>query len=264
MKKSAPLPQRSPRFPPRGKRSAFSINKSVRSAYNKGVEEITVSDAREHGAFVTYLYNAVMGEIMRTGGSGELLFTDTRTAARFCLAKRETLARISDKLCEIVGVGYKYAFLQAHLRSCLPARERRLLCAALIAADYEGDLRFIRDRLVLGREICVDGVYAFRLGMLREKWAHILEYIPVAFCEADLRQFCEFLVGESRHKIYVKGNAVYGENFAPLRKSRLTGSEDAETEIMLADAGYVYCLGEVEDSLGKFLQKYYADRAIFS
>ena len=55
-----------------------------------------------------------------------------------------------------------------------------------------------------------------------------------------------------------------GENFRPLRRSRLTGEEDLETEILLSDAGFVYCLGEVEDSLGDFLQKYYAARAIFS
>ena len=37
-----------------------------------------------------------------------------------------------------------------------------------------------------------------------------------------------------------------------------------ETEIVLSDAGFIYCLGEVEDSIGDFLQKYYAERAIFS
>ena len=228
------------------------------------MEEITVSDTREHGAFVTYLYNAVMGEVMRTGGRGELLFSEGRTAARFRLGRGSAAVRISDKLAEIVGVGYKYSFLQKNLKACLARRERRLLCAALIAADYEGDLRFIRDKLVLTDEVCIDGFYAFRLGSLQEKWVRILEYIPVAFSAADLKQFCEFLVGESRHKIYVKGRAVYGENFAPLRRSRLTGEEDVETEIMLADAGFVYCLGEVEESVGKFLQKYYAERAIFS
>ena len=48
------------------------------------------------------------------------------------------------------------------------------------------------------------------------------------------------------------------------RSSRLTGEEDLETEILLSDAGFVYCLGDVEDSVGDFLQKYYAERAIFS
>ena len=72
------------------------------------------------------------------------------------------------------------------------------------------------------------------------------------------------MVGESRNKIYVKGNTVFAENFTPLRRSRLTGEEDVETEIMLSDAGFVYCLGDVEEPLGDFLQKFYAERAIFS
>ena len=71
-------------------------------------------------------------------------------------------------------------------------------------------------------------------------------------------------MGESHNKIYLKGNTVFGENFTPLRRSRLLGEEDAETEIMLSDAGFVYCLGEVEEALGDFLQKFYAERAIFS
>ena len=51
----------------------------------------------------------------------------------------------------------------------------------------------------------------------------------------------------------------------PLLRARgLTGAEDMETEIVLSDAGFIYCLGEVEDSIGDFLQKYYAERAIFS
>lgn len=88
--------------------------------------------------------------------------------------------------------------------------------------------------------------------------------MPDGFGTGDLTKFCEFLVGESRNKIYLKGNTVFGENFIPLKRSRLTGEEDTETEIMLSDAGFVYCLGEVEESLGDFLQKYYAERAIFS
>lgn len=77
-------------------------------------------------------------------------------------------------------------------------------------------------------------------------------------------KFCAFLAEESSNKIYLKGRAVYGADFTPLRRSRLTGQEDPETEIVLSDAGLICCLGEVEDSLGDFLQKYYAERAIFS
>lgn len=229
------------------------------------VEEITVSDGSARSAYITYLYNAVMGEILRTGGAGELLFADDRTAMRVRLSGREeAYAKLRDQVAEVVGIGYKYAFLENRLRACLPRREKKLLCAALIAADYEGDLAYIRSKLSIPPDFCLDGFYNFRLGALRDKWTHILEYIPTTFSCSDLMQFCEFLAGESKRKIYLKDNVVFGENFAPLKRSRLTGEEDVETEIMLSDAGYIYCLGKVEESVGKFLQKYYAERAIFS
>ena len=206
-----------------------------------------------------------MGEVVRAGGGGELLFSEDRAAMHIRIPSLGKITpRLGDKLAEIIAVGYKYAFLSARLKACLSRRERRLLCAALIAADYEGDIGFIRGKIEFKHEFCIDGFYMFRLGLLRDKWARILEYIPSAFSSSDLMKFCEFLVGESRNKIYVKGNVVFGENFAPLRRSRLTGEEDIETEIMLSDAGFVYCLGEVEESVGNFLQKYYAERAIFS
>ncbi len=234
------------------------------NAYNKGVEEVVVSDGSARSSYITYLYNAVLGEIVSSGGSGELVFGEERTAFRMRIQKDLAISVVKDRLAEVLGIGYKYAFLKEKLHACLSKRETKLLIAALIAADYEGDRAYIRGKMGDIKEFAVDGFYAFRLASLREKWTRIVEYIPESFSSQDLKKFCEFLVGESKNKIYLKGHAVFGENFAPLRRSRLTGEEDVETEIMLSDAGFIYCLGEVEDELGDFLQKYYAERAIFS
>ena len=228
------------------------------------MEEITVSDGSARSSFITYLYNAVMGDVLRANGRGELLFTPERAAMRVRFEKAGVEETVRSKIAEIIAIGYKYSYLSARLRACLSRRERKLLLAALIAADYEGDLGFIRASFGTVTDFSIDGFYLFRLKALREKWTHILEYIPQAFSSDDLLKFCDFLVGESNHKIYLKGGVVFGENFAPLRRSRLTSEEDIETEIMLSDAGFVYCLGDVEESVGKFLQKYYAERAIFS
>ena len=144
------------------------------------------------------------------------------------------------------------------------SHRRRLLLAALISADLESDKAYIRGKISPAREFAVDGFYDFCLGPLREKWERIASYVPSAFSASDLKKFCAFLAGESRRRVYLRGNTVFGENFAPLRRSRLTGEEDMKTEIVLSDAGLVYCLGKVEDSVSDFLQKYYAERAIFS
>ncbi len=228
--------------------------------------EITVSEELAKSSYITYLYNAVAGPLRRIGGRGELALEGERAVLRLTTerAEKELRKALGEKIAEIVDIGYKYAYLGKNLHVCLGEREKRLLSAALIAADYEGDCAFIGRKLEGMEEYCIDGFYHFRLGALREKWGKILDYIPQGFSANDLKHFCEFLVGESRRKVYVKGSAVFGENFAPLRRSRLTGKEDPETEIMLSDAGYVYCLGKVESSVEDFLQKYYAERTVFS
>ena len=224
-----------------------------------------VSDSREHSSYITYLYNAIGGALVRAGGTGELIFGEERVALRLHAKESAALfAEARERIAEIIGIGYKYEFLNKRLQVCLSSREKKLLCAALIAADYDGDKTFIRRKVGKSDEYAIDGFYAFRFGSLREKWERIAEYIPDGFASEDLKKFCEFLVGESKSKIYLKGDTVFGENFLPLRRSRLTGEEDLETEILLSDAGFVYCLGDVEDSVGDFLQKYYAERAIFS
>ena len=245
--------------------AARFINKSPFSAYNKGVEEITVSDEISKSAYISYLYNALAGRLTEAGGGAELFFGEERAALRIRAADGDRVREyVREKAAEVLGVGYKYEYIRGKLNVALSRREKKLLCAALIAADYEGDRAYIRRKIEKSGEICLDGVWAFRLPPLKEKWQRIVEYVPEGLSSADPTKFCEFLVGESKNKIYVKGRAVFGENFKPLRRSRLMGEEDTETEIMLSDAGYVYCLGEVEDEVGDFLQKFYAERAIFS
>ncbi len=229
------------------------------------MEEITVSEERAHSSFITYLYNALAGVLARAGGSAEFAADSERAALKIRVKEgTETRQELKDLLVEVIGIGYKYEFLQEKLHVCLSGKEKKLLCAALIAADFESDGNYLKRKLGQSDEYCIDGFYRFRLAPLIEKWQRIVDYVPEGFSSGDLKQFCDFLVGESSHKIYLKGRTVFGENFAPLRRSLLLGEEDAETEILLSDAGFVYCLGEVEEGLGDFLQKFYAERAIFS
>lgn len=227
------------------------------------MEEIVITERKDRSSYITYIYNALMNEIVRCGGKGDLFFGEERAVLKLVLSPALE-KRLKLVLAEILGIGYKYEFLSRNLKVALSKREKKLLSAALIAADFEGDKSFILRKLPSTCEYALDGIYSFRLAALREKWLHILSYIPSGFSTADLTQFCEFLVGESRHKIYLKDGAVFGENFTRLSRSRLLGEENAETEIILSDAGFVYCLGEVEASLCDFLQKYFAERAIFS
>lgn len=229
--------------------------------------EVRVSEESVRLPYITYLYNSLAGALARTGGSAEFAAGEERAA--LCIrtpqhGEEEVRDLLKTKLAEVLGIGYKYEFLRSRLRVCLGKREEKLLCAALIAADFESDGAYLKRRLGDGDEYCIDGIFRFRLSTLKEKWQSIVNYVPEGFGSSDLKQFCDFLVGESKNKIYLKGRTVFGENFTPLRRSRLLGEEDAETEILLSDAGFVYCLGEVEEGLSEFLQKYFAERAIFS
>lgn len=227
--------------------------------------EITVSERLEKSAYITYLYNTLSEPVYKASGREELILSGERAALKITLPEREEVeSLLIDRIAEVVGIGYKYSFLQKKLNVSLSSKDKRLLSAALIAADFDGDRAFIRRKLEGAEEYSIDGFYHFRLSALREKWEKIVDYVPESFSSNDLKRFCDFMVGESRKKIYVKGKRVFGENFAPLRVSRLTGEEDVETEIMLSDAGFVYCLGEVEGQIEDFLQKYFAERAVFS
>lgn len=229
------------------------------------MEEIILSESIENSSFIAYLYNALMPDVIASGGTGELAFGGRRAAFRLCTDETETLhARAAAEIAEIICIGYKYRYMYGRLSVCLSHSEKRLLVAALIAADRKGDCAFVRGRTERASEYSVDGFYRFRLGILREKWERIIRCVPSGFGVRDLKKFFAFLAGESRDKIYVKGSGVYGENFVRLKRSRLTGEEDAKTEIVLSDAGYIYCLGDVDGGVGDFLQKYYAERAIFS
>lgn len=240
-------------------------NKTARISYNRCVEEFTLSEERVNGGFVAHLYNALLPAAVAAGGAGELSFGGDRAAIRIRAPEGAQIKQAAaEAVAEIVCIGYKYRFMEERLSVCLSRRERRLLISALIAADFAGDAAYVRRKAKVGGEWAVDGFWNFRLAALREKWEHIVRYVPAGFSAPDLKKFCAFLAGESANKIYLKGNVVYGADFMPLRKSRLTGEEDVCSEIVLSDAGFIYCLGDVEDSVGDFLQKYYAERAIFS
>ncbi len=44
------------------------INNSYYPAYNNVVEEIVITERKERSSYITYIYNALMNEVVRTGG----------------------------------------------------------------------------------------------------------------------------------------------------------------------------------------------------
>ncbi len=232
----------------------------MQAAYNI-VVEFLISDTKGHSACISYLYSGVASALKE--GRAELELGADRAKCRI-FAPQTAVQGIFERMAEVIAVGYKYRFLEGIVRVSMPKRERGLLLSALIAADFEGDRAYILPRLASEREYCLDALFLFRMAPLREKWERIAAYIPESFSVKDLKNFSKFLVSESRRTVYIKENKVYNEHFRPLRLSRLTGEEDLGREVVLADAGFVKCIGKPETETQTFLEKYYPDRVAFS
>lgn len=226
------------------------------------MQEFIVSDKAQRIRFLDHLSFSLSE---KTGRCGERVFSEGRAAVRFFLKQEEEREKLKREISDLLAVGYKYEYFQSKLAVCLGKKEKKYLLCAMIAADLEGDEAYIADKMTGdGKEFCVDGFFRFRMQPLVCKWDKIISYVPAAFSRKDLDAFISYLVSESRKKVYLKGNRVYDDNFCRQTRSRLVGEEDAETELLLADAGCIVCLGENEDALGEFLQKYYPQRLIFS
>ena len=151
------------------------------------MEEITVSEGGAHGAYITYLYNGLAGVLTRLEGAAELIMGEERCALRLRGKNLDKMREaVKERVAEVIGIGYKYEFLCERLHVSLSRREKKLLCAALIAADYESDGAYIRRRLGGGNEYSLDGFYRFRMGALQEKWQRIVDYVPEGFSSPDL------------------------------------------------------------------------------
>ena len=139
------------------------------------METVFLSERRENAAFLSYLYNALLADVVAMDGRGELSFSGERAAIGLSVPSRQALSSaVTDAVTEVLCIGYKFRFLEQRLRVSLSRAERRLLAAALIAADYEGDAAYVRRKVQFLGSCAVDGIYAFRLGALREKWETIV------------------------------------------------------------------------------------------
>ncbi len=65
-----------------------------------------------------------------------------------CEFFRPACEDLCDKIADVIAIGYKYDFFSQKIKTCgLSENNRELLIAALIAADFEEDKRYVRARL---------------------------------------------------------------------------------------------------------------------
>ena len=86
--------------------------------------------------------------------------------------------------------------------------------------------------------------------------------MPADMGALSLENFLEFLTEDGENKLFLKDGKVYDEEYRLLSKSVLTGGASAVGEILLGNAGQVYCFGETDKNTGDFLKKYYGGKVV--
>lgn len=230
------------------------------------MEQLILSESDGNCRYIAY----IAGAVARAGDtSAEICLTGGRIALRL---RAESLAAVrgvaEEKIAEAICIGYKYALMRRDIHPAgLSAEEREILLAAIIAADFADDKKYVLARLETGGECAVDGFFRFRLQGLRKKWAGVAACVPEVFTGSQLAEFMEFLLGACRGKVFLKGGDVFDSRCRRLRRSSLIdgGKSEMNTlrEIVLSCAGKVECLTLPSARQENFLRRYYAGRVGF-
>lgn len=228
------------------------------------MEHLAVSERESNSHFVAYAAGALA---LAASNSARIAFGGGRVVLR---AEGEESVRrhLEEKVAEIICIGYKYAELSASVRPAgLGGQDREILLAAIIAADFTEDKKYVLSRLRGAEEYSIDGFYSFRLRDLREKWKGVASCVPPVFTRGQLTEFMQFLLGSEHGKVFLKGEEVYDSRCRRLRRAALIegGRSEMNTlrEIVLSCAGKVECLGTLSEGKENFLRRYYAGRVGF-
>lgn len=184
-------------------------------------------------------------------------------------AVREVRRILHEKIVEIICVGYKYGELRSSVRvNGLTEGERELLLTALLAADFNEDARYVRERLQGIERHSVDGFYKFRLSRLREKWLDVSACVPQRISSLQLKDFMRYLLSGGKGKVFLRGGEVYDSHCRRLRRSVLMGETSADMrplqEIVISGADCVECIGTLRPEQESVLRRYYVGDVYFS
>ncbi len=254
-----------------------AINNFHPFAYNNCVQNIILTDADTHSACVFYIYNALLSYLPKESPAPRLLQSGNRYALALDggLQSESVKKIVTDLAAETLGVGYKYAYLSQRLPLVnLSKEERKTFLCALISADLPADKGAINERIAkVDFPLALDGIYAFRMQGLREKWQGIISYIPPDFSVQESDSFFKYFVKGNRGKAYLYEGEVYDEKYRICRRSALVGGgkeQKAQTEIILSGAKEVHIAStknKAKVSLNPiaeaFLRRYYGSNVYF-
>lgn len=235
-----------------------------------------VSDCYENNNNILYVRENLSELFFKTEKSR--LVADRQRVGLYLSASddvlRPAVEELSDKLCDVIAIGYKYDFFTRNLKADgLCPGEKELLIAALIAADFDDDKRYVRSRMALcdfcgGLSFAIDGFYNFRLASLKNKWNEVISYVPSYFSRRELGDFIAYLLCEKKgRRVIVDGEKVYDKRFNRLKRSALAGGKsggEVVKEAILSGAGEVEVKNRPKAEEERLLKEYFGDKVYFS
>lgn len=238
------------------------------------MNKIFISETSSNKGNMTYLYNSLSQSITDCKAKADVDIDDKRVNVTYSVDSKFCdffKLRLEDKIAEIIAISYKYAFFKEKIKTTgLSSNEFEYLLAALIAADYDDDVKFIKAKLKNIDIYTIDGFFNFRLCSLKSKWEEIAGYIPAYFTSLQLKDFITFLINEGNkdRKVFIENGNVYDKHYNKLEKSRLlkNGFEDGETiiELILSRCSKVEVKGALDKCAEKYLSEYFDGRIDFS
>ena len=174
---------------------------------------------------------------------------------------------ICDRVAEIITIKYKSDYFEKNLKvGGLSTNEKNILFASLIAADLEDDKRYTYEKLKNYTEIAIDGVYNFRLKLLKKKWEDVIDCIPPCFLTSQLKDFISYMIENKRKRIFIDNGRVYDNHYRRLNRCLLLGGQGLKIvrEVLLSNCGEVNITGEIPKEDEFYLKEFYSDKISFS
>ncbi len=234
------------------------------------MKQITVTETKQNQTNLYYVQSA-LGEIFTHAGCTVKNYSCDKRSMLNVECPEEYLeiltAEISDKIAEVIVVKYKNDFFKKNvIVSGLSEVEREILNAGIIAADLEDDKKYVFERIKNQTQIAIDGVFNFRLQMLKRKWSEIIEYIPTSFLNDQLKEFIGYLLENKRKRVYVDYGRVYDSHYRRLKRSSLLDGEEAKItrEILLSNCGEIMLKGRLPEKDEFYLKEFYNEKIFFS
>ena len=177
------------------------------------------------------------------------------------------LSEVHDKIADIISIGYKYAFISPLLTpKGLKKEEVNFLLTAIIGADYVDDKRYVLIKLKGIDSPAIDGVFNFKLKLLKNKWEEVASFMPSNFDYLKLRDFINYLILDKSDKIYIENGKVYDAHYRQrLRSKLLFGDKDYDliSEIILSMPGEIELRSSINGKEEKIIKELFGSKIIF-